>query len=724
MIAPRVRRFCFASFSPLALAGTFLFSLAVEAAPKVEADRAQIEIVGSDAQVRKLPTNRAPGRIGFLYRDRDYRVIEGFPAFLEGGYFYEANFNEAHVFRCVRGGALWVVAPVNANGEPAAEVRAADFQAVPDTKPFQFWGPKPEALCAVFTKQVKTSDEIHLPAGAIAIGFDPVRSMPTGELLYNGIRLPREWPPKVDFKSDEPPTAPYLVAPPKLIYIDVGRQLLVDDFLIESTDLEREFHYPQKYEGNPVLKPETQIEKSGPNNLAGAGPKSGGLWWNPEMKLFELWYEASWLGTIAYATSRDGLHWDRPSLPLNPGTNQVLPPDVKPDSWTVVRDYRSVDPRQNYKIFLRGGETHDRARYFTSPDGLDWGTVRDGGISGDRSTVFYNSFRKKWIYGLRRSSPGGRARSYWESDDFERGMRWLPDEPVPWVRTDRLDPVDPRVGDSPQLYNMDAVPYESILLGFFEIFHGPDNVKSAAAGIPKFTGLNFAYSRDGFHWHRPDRKMAIDSEMRPTWDRGYVQSLGDICTVRGDKLWFYYIGFAGDENAKLGSPGVGKAIRSGAYANSATGVAFLRRDGFVSLNAGSKPLFLATRPVVFSGRCLFVNADVPQGALAAEVQDLAGKPIEPFTFANCRSVRADSTLTQIQWTGGSDLTKLANRPVRFRFKLENGKFYSFWVSRDETGRSDGYVAGGGPGFTSDIDTVGRAALEAESTTYRAGRIAP
>ena len=39
-----------------------------------------------------------------------------------------------------------------------------------------------------------------------------------------------------------------------------------------------------------------------------------------------------------------------------------------------------------------------------------------------------------------RATPtGSRARAYWEADDFEQGARWLPDEPVPWVRTDQLD---------------------------------------------------------------------------------------------------------------------------------------------------------------------------------------------------------------------------------------------------------------------------------------------
>ena len=37
--------------------------------------------------------------------------------------------------------------------------------------------------------------------------------------------------------------APYLVHPPEIIPIDVGRRLFMDDFLIEETTLERTFGY-------------------------------------------------------------------------------------------------------------------------------------------------------------------------------------------------------------------------------------------------------------------------------------------------------------------------------------------------------------------------------------------------------------------------------------------------------------------------------------------------
>jgi hypothetical protein len=45
--------------------------------------------------------------------------------------------------------------------------------------------------------------------------------------------------------------------------------------------------------------------------------------------------------------------------------------------------------------------------------------------------------------------------------------------------------------------------------------------------------------------------------------------------------------------------------------------------------------------------------------------------------------------------------------VRLRFHLSNAQLYSFWVSGDASGASQGYVAAGGPGFTGPKDTTGR-----------------
>jgi len=93
------------------------------------------------------------------------------------------------------------------------------------------------------------------------------------ELLYNGIRLPEVWPPRDVVLTNAPiPEPPYLVNPPTVIPIDVGRQLFVDDFLIEKTDLRRVYHRAEMYPGNPVF--ETMAY-------------SGGLFYDPRDQLFK-----------------------------------------------------------------------------------------------------------------------------------------------------------------------------------------------------------------------------------------------------------------------------------------------------------------------------------------------------------------------------------------------------------------------------------------------------
>ena len=652
-----------------------------------------------------------------LYTDRAFTLKDG-PAYLRGKPLLRGSISRSDL-RCSAPGLLTLITPAPEHPRACSlgkQLEERGFLRVEPNEAFQLFGNQPFDRVYVYQKQLKQGERLRLGKWAVAVGFGKATprgdvktawSENRGELLYNGIRLPEEWPPQdIDPHSTEPMRVPYLEAPPQVIPIDVGRQLLVDDFLIEKTDLARRCHHPVKYEGNPILKPETPLELHADGNPI-ACPKSGGLWWDADEKCFKLWYEAGWLNTICYATSRDGLDWRRPALDIEPGTNRVLPVDMKCDSWTVVRDYWTADPQQKYKMFVRAPGRQGPGVSMVSPDGVHWSNRVESGPTGDRSTMFYNPFRKKWVYSLR-SSFRGRSRHYWECDDFLAGARWKTHEPVIWAAVDRLDPPDPNIGDTPTLYNLDAVAYESIMLGFFEIHLGPPNTDCKKVGLPKITELQFAYSRDGFHWHRPDRTPAIRAERRDVWDRGYVQSLGNLGCVRGDRLWFYYIGFQG--NAQT----AGNGPHNGMYARGSTGVAFLRRDGFASLEAAEKPGALTTRLIRFSGSRLFVNANAKQGALRAEILDAEGRAIAPFTLANCQAVQSDGTLEPLRWNGADDLSSLRDRPVRIRFALERGAaLYSFWVSRDASGRSDGYVAGGGPGFTGPTDTVGRAALDAE-----------
>ena len=536
-----------------------------------------------------------------------------------------------------------------------------------------------------------------------------------GELLYTGIRLPASWPPKnIDPNNYEPMNVPYLKNPPDVIPIDVGRQLFVDDFLIEQTSLKREFYNPRKLQSNPVLKPETWIEQ-GPWGIPGASAKDGGVWWDPKDQLFKIWYEAGWLYKMAYATSQDGVHWNRPELEIDGGTN-VIVPDIITDSTTVFLDHFTDNPEERFKMFLRPPNNvpgADKVFYtgyaMVSSDGIHWKKRVETGICGDRTTIFYNPFRKKWIYSLRNTgqygkSSIGRSRYYYEHDNFLKGAQWDIKDLVFWTGADRLDLPDPVIGDKAQLYNLSAVGYESIMLGLHQIHLGPDNEICLKNASPKITELKISFSRDGFHWDRPNRNAFINATRKEgDWDRGYVQSVGGICAVVGDQLWFYYIGFKGDSTKKNSV-----YVKNGMHSFGSTGIAVLRRDGFASMNADSKGGDLLTRPVTFKGKYLFVNTDCKAGELKVEITDMKNRVITPFTFGRCEVVSTDSTIQKISWRSVDDLSVLNGKSIRFRFHLKSGKLFSFWVSPDQSGASHGFVGAGGPGFTGGSDTVGLA----------------
>jgi hypothetical protein len=306
--------------------------------------------------------------------------------------------------------------------------------------------------------------------------------------------------------------------------------------------------------------------------------------------------------------------------------------------------------------------------------------------------VFYNPFRRVWVYSIRYSPPDmGRSRRYREHPDAIAGAQWTPDEAVLWVGADRLDPPRPDLQITPQLYNLDAVAYESVLLGLFSIWPGQPEDRAK----PDYVCLGF--SRDGFHWHRPDHRPFINvSERYGDWNWANVQSAGGGCLVVGDELYFYVSGRAGIP----GSPASGVCT---------TGLATLRRDGFASMDAAGSEATLTTRPLRFSGRHLFVNADAGAGELRIEILDAQGQVIAPFARADCIPICSDRVRQRVDWTSGQDLSALAGKAVKFRFHLCNGRLYSFWVSPDPSGASHGYVAAGGPGFVTSTDMVGSAA---------------
>ena len=530
------------------------------------------------------------------------------------------------------------------------------------------------------------------------------------EVLYNGIELSAVWPPAdLDPYSREPIRIPYLERPPHPIRIGLGRQLFVDDFLIEKTNLTRTYDRPQLHPAAPVLVPETPIElDDGKSPMA--APFNDGICYDPIDRKFKLWYMPGWsYNTTAMAVSEDGIKWKRPDLDVEPGTNLVWKQreGVYRDGCAVWLDHETEDEASRFKMFQYYRHLTDsgitvECGLHTSADGVHWSAPVFTPRVGDNTTFFYNPYRRKWCKSIRRSTEDvTRLRYYHESDDFLGGARWDPSvDEVFWQRTDRLDLPDPERPDHKVVvYDLNATPYESLMLGLFAIFRGPENDIAFREGVPKTHDLEMGYSRDGFFFDRPDRRPFLASSRRDgEWNRGYLHAAAGLCTIVGDELFFYFGAFSG-LSPKLGPGEEAKPghCRQRMYAGGSTGLAILRRDGFASLDAASNAGYVTTRPVVFKGDRLFVNVANPGGLLRAEVQELDGAPVEGLGLESCRPVAADDTRVQVSWSG-RDLSAVEGRAVRLHLQLQNGRLFSFWVTDDPGGASYGYLAAGGPGL--------------------------
>ena len=177
------------------------------------------------------------------------------------------------------------------------------------------------------------------------------------------------------------------------------------------------------------------------------------------------------------------------------------------------------------------------------------------------------------------------------------------------------------------------------------------------------------------------------NESEGAWNWGNMQSINGTPLIVGDSLYFYSSGRR-----------LSKIMWD---SHTSTGLATLRRDGFVSMHAGKTEGYLTTEKLSFDGKYMFVNADVrtKKSALSVEVLDADGNPVPGFTKKECIALkRANSTKQMITWKDKKDLSELTGKNVRFKFYLTDGDLYAFWVSPWESGESRGYTSGGGPGL--------------------------
>jgi hypothetical protein len=432
-----------------------------------------------------------------------------------------------------------------------------------------------------------------------------------------------------------------------------AKYLMLDSRLIDATDNARlAVGTVTKHPANPLFKEDRPWEPRFDNLYAN-------VLYDPDDKLYKCWYSPFIVDKAAsetpreqrprvpyrprgremgvcYATSTDGLAWEKPELGLvefegSKANNLVV---RGPHGAGVLKDAHERDPARRYKMFYRGRGMCVRF----SADGLRWGEeIRCPEIAarGDtHNNAFWSPERDRYV-GITRLWKGQRIVGRAESADFRK---WTKATEV--LRGDKAN----------QTYAMPVFRYADVYLGLVMIFRPR----------PNRVHCELTWSPDTVRWHRIDEGTPLIplSEKKGAYDWGCAYAAA-CPVVLDDEIRLYY----GASN------GTHHGWRDGFLA-----LATLRPDGFAGYEPvdKGKPATVVTRPVLCSGGTLRITADAGDGSVRVTVLDAEGKPV-----ANGKPMADVVTDAPLSLKSGADLARLRGRPVRLKFEMTRAKLYAF-----------------------------------------------
>lgn len=375
------------------------------------------------------------------------------------------------------------------------------------------------------------------------------------------------------------------------------------------------------------------------------------------------------------ALSDNGIDWTKPELGLfeirgSKKNNVILAHHRACHNLSPFLD-KNPNVKKSERFKALGGTGSPGLIAFTSPDGIHWNEVQKDpvftkGAFDSQNVSFWSTTENKYVCYFRIFKNGFRRISRTTSDDF---IHWA--EPV-------LMEYKHRGGKSPieHLYTNQTHPY----------FRAPHLYVATAARF------------------MPGRQVLTDEQAKAiNVNPGYFKDTSDavFMTTRGGN--FYDRTFL----SSFVRPGIGaknwvsrtnypalNVVQTGptemsVYVNQdyAQPTAHLRRysmrlDGFASVQAPYAGGELLTKPIQFSGNQLKINFSTSAaGGIRVEIQDAAGKPIPGFTLADSQEQIGNEIERVVSWKSGSDLSKLAGKPVRLRFVIKDADLFAIQFAK-------------------------------------------
>ena len=419
---------------------------------------------------------------------------------------------------------------------------------------------------------------------------------------------------------------------------------------------------------------------------------------DPRDGLFKMWYvaadpdhpeRAGWYAKTflrCYATSRDGVHWTRPSLGLfehrGSKRNNIIDESAG-DGFlsSVVLDLDADDPAARFKSMgFCDGPEGPGVYAGRSPDGIRWERVccvaSTTRATDGAALIGRHPLTLEWMAVVRpRTLPKRRFLGISTSADF---TAWSAPRVV--LAADHDDPP----GD--ELDSLSTTWTGSQFVGVIGVFHTrPDD--------QTYDG-QLAWSHDGSHWHRPARRPILPLSSPGQWDDSQVRPTSIV--RRGNELFIYYSGAnRGQGLVDVEVPAIGSRA-GGKTVSGSIGLVRTPVDRFAAIESiGREPGLAVTRFISADGPALRLNADAAGGTVRVQVRDVMEKPIPGLTFDDCVPVSGDSTGLEVTWRNDSlgdhvGDTSQAGRcgpVIKLEFELKNSRLYAFRFGKTGDGRN-------------------------------------
>jgi hypothetical protein len=382
---------------------------------------------------------------------------------------------------------------------------------------------------------------------------------------------------------------------------------------------------------------------------------------------------------ICYATSRDGLHWEKPALNLHswegePATNIVIP---DAGQGSIIKDPNPAAPASERYKYLSW--SYYRGYYlYTSPDGIHFQRNETTALpfDTDGSTEFFwddqRGIYHAYFRAVSMDKKIGRRTGHIEVADIFKPFPFTPTA-RPFI--DDMILARPALGEMPiidtggQVYRMKAHKYAwapDVYLAFPWRYLSESNIRP---------GSFMMVSRDGTNWTRYEDPYYFPGG----WDlegRTVLEALMEDGMVRrGGEIWQYgTVRFTEHGGILYG----GVEHDGGVHDRLLRLVQ--RLDGFVAVTPSDPAKgagVLVTKPLTFSGDHLELNVDASGGAVRIELQDAGGRPLPGFSLADCVPIKANNLAATVAWKSGASVKTLAGQTVRLRVELNTAKLFAF-----------------------------------------------